>query len=322
MSTRFLSAGTQAVETRQLLPLPEPTGRGRAARRSSTTREGYTEFEPESPDLLVELVPRYVEAAVFGALLEAAASEHTARQRAMAAATDNADDLAKTLTRDMNRARQDAITTEIMEIVGGAEALRQAADAKDTNRKQEDNDIHRRPSPPPAHNGQRPDGRVVAIAGPVVDVEFPPHALPEINMAVEMDLDARGQTKSPSPPRWRSRSAKGRVRCVCLKPTDGLHRGTAVRNLGRGLAVPVGDATLGHVFNVLGRAPRHRRHRRGRGPVGDPPRLARLRPARAACPHVRDRDQGHRPPRAVRAGREDRPVRRGRASARPCSSRR
>ena len=73
-----------------------------------------------------ELVPRYVEAAVFGALLEAAASEHTARQRAMAAATDNADELVKTLTRVMNRARQDAITTEIMEIVGGAEALRDA----------------------------------------------------------------------------------------------------------------------------------------------------------------------------------------------------
>jgi len=51
-------------------------------------------------------------------------------ERAMAAATENADELAKTLTRDMNRARQDAITTEIMEIVGGAEALRQAADAK------------------------------------------------------------------------------------------------------------------------------------------------------------------------------------------------
>ncbi len=129
VSTRFLSAGTQVVETRQLLPLPEPTGEDGDA-EDRPTREGYTEFEPESPDLLVELVPRYVEAALFGALLEAAASEHTARQRAMAAATENADELAKTLTRDMNRARQDAITTEIMEIVGGAEALRQAADAK------------------------------------------------------------------------------------------------------------------------------------------------------------------------------------------------
>ncbi|HXQ76387.1 MAG TPA: ATP synthase F1 subunit gamma [Acidimicrobiales bacterium] len=124
VSTRFLSAGTQVVETRQLLPLPEPEG---ADERPSTS--GYTEFEPESPALLVELVPRYVEAAVFGALLEASASEHTARQRAMAAATDNADDLVKNLTRVMNRARQDAITTEIMEIVGGAEALRQSADS-------------------------------------------------------------------------------------------------------------------------------------------------------------------------------------------------
>jgi F-type H+-transporting ATPase subunit gamma len=124
VSTRFLSAGSQVVETRQLLPLPEPAGEGD---RASTP--GYTEFEPESPDLLLELVPRYVEAAVFGALLEASASEHTARQRAMAAATDNADDLVKTLTRIMNRARQEAITTEIMEIVGGAEALRQSADS-------------------------------------------------------------------------------------------------------------------------------------------------------------------------------------------------
>jgi F-type H+-transporting ATPase subunit gamma len=125
VSTRFLSAGTQVVETRQLLPLPEPAGEEEKAPSS-----GYTEFEPESPDLLVELVPRYVEAAIFGALLEASASEHTARQRAMAAATDNADDLVKTLTRVMNRARQESITTEIMEIVSGAEALRQSADSE------------------------------------------------------------------------------------------------------------------------------------------------------------------------------------------------
>jgi F-type H+-transporting ATPase subunit gamma len=125
VSTRFLSAGTQVVETRQLLPLPEPVGD-----EDRPPVAGYTEFEPESPDLLIELVPRYVEAAIFGVLLEASASEHTARQRAMAAATDNADDLVKTLTRVMNRARQDAITTEIMEIVGGAEALRQSAEAE------------------------------------------------------------------------------------------------------------------------------------------------------------------------------------------------
>jgi F-type H+-transporting ATPase subunit gamma len=140
ISTRFLSAGTQVVETRQLLPLPEPAHRSASEEEAHVERvirgeerpdrAGYTEFEPESPDLLVELVPRYVEAALFGAMLEASASEHTARQRAMAAATDNADELVKSLTRVMNRARQDTITTEIMEIVGGAEALRQSADAE------------------------------------------------------------------------------------------------------------------------------------------------------------------------------------------------
>src|SRR5580698_1341758 len=105
--------------------------------------------------------------------------------------------------------------------------------------------------PSTSDNGQRPEGRVVAIAGPVVDVEFPPHALPEINMAVEMDLDLEG-TKVTVTAEVAQQIGEGRVRCVCLKATDGLHRGTPVRNLGRGLAVPVGDATLGHVFNVLG----------------------------------------------------------------------
>ncbi|MHB8593228.1 MAG: F0F1 ATP synthase subunit beta, partial [Acidimicrobiales bacterium] len=95
------------------------------------------------------------------------------------------------------------------------------------------------------------DGRVVAIAGPVVDVEFPPHCLPEINMAVEMDLELEG-SKVTVTAEVAQQIGEGRVRCVCLKPTDGLHRGTAVRNLGRGLSVPVGDVTLGHVFNVLG----------------------------------------------------------------------
>jgi F-type H+-transporting ATPase subunit gamma len=135
ISTRYLSAGTQVVETRQLLPLPiGPAGQPEDEQDDSDRRSGgdtpasgggYTEFEPHAQDLVEELVARHVEASVFQAMLQAAASEHTARQRAMAAATENADELTKTLTRVMNRARQDAITTEIMEIVGGAEALRQ-----------------------------------------------------------------------------------------------------------------------------------------------------------------------------------------------------
>src|SRR5580658_11333758 len=105
---------------------------------------------------------------------------------------------------------------------------------------------------PTTTNGStRPDGRVVAIAGPVVDVEFPPHGLPEINMAVEMDLELDG-TKVTVTSEVAQQIGEGRVRCICLKPTDGLRRGAPVRNLGRGLQVPVGDAVLGHVFNVLG----------------------------------------------------------------------
>ncbi len=126
VSTRFISAGTQRVEQRQLLPLPLPQETQEAPEQDEGTLEGYTEFEPEPAKLLIELAPRALEAEIFAALLEGAASFYTAQQRAMAAATDNADELVRTLTRVMNRARQDAITTEIMEIVGGAEALRQS----------------------------------------------------------------------------------------------------------------------------------------------------------------------------------------------------
>jgi F-type H+/Na+-transporting ATPase subunit beta len=92
---------------------------------------------------------------------------------------------------------------------------------------------------------------VVAIAGPVIDVEFPPHALPEINGAVEVDVTLEGH-KELIVAEVAQQIGDGRVRCICLKATDGLTRGAEVRNLGRGLQVPVGDAVLGHVFNVLG----------------------------------------------------------------------
>jgi F-type H+-transporting ATPase subunit gamma len=130
VSTRFVSAGVQRVETMQMLPLPLPEGaEDEAAEPPSPGTVGYTEFEPEPEKLLASLAPRAAESEIFSALLEGAASFFTAQQRAMAAATDNADDLVRTLTRVMNRARQDSITTEIMEIVGGAEALRQAKGA-------------------------------------------------------------------------------------------------------------------------------------------------------------------------------------------------
>ena len=118
--TRFISAGSQEVVQRPLVPLDTQVTEGGDAKNAA----GHDyEFEPTPELILSTLLPRYVEARVYAALLNAAASEHAFRQRAMKSATDNAEELIKNLSRIMNRARQDSITTEIMEIVGGAEAL-------------------------------------------------------------------------------------------------------------------------------------------------------------------------------------------------------
>jgi F-type H+/Na+-transporting ATPase subunit beta len=95
------------------------------------------------------------------------------------------------------------------------------------------------------------DGRVVAIAGPVVDVEFPPDAVPAINTALEMTVTVDGEG-IPVQAEVAQQIGESRVRAICLRPTDGLTRGTPVRNLGSGLAMPVGDGVLGHVTNVIG----------------------------------------------------------------------
>jgi F-type H+-transporting ATPase subunit beta len=95
------------------------------------------------------------------------------------------------------------------------------------------------------------DGRVVGIAGPVVDVEFPRGSLPEINTALEMTITVQ-DADTVVRAEVAQQIGEGRVRAICLKPTDGLKRGAAVRNLGHGLSMPVGDAVLGHVLNVLG----------------------------------------------------------------------
>lgn len=122
--TRFVSAGSQEVVLRPLVPLDRDTvagGDGKGTDAAGVAAD--FEFEPDPSTILDTLLPRYVEARIYAALLNAAASEHAFRQRAMKSATDNAEELIKNLSRIMNRARQDSITTEIMEIVGGAEAL-------------------------------------------------------------------------------------------------------------------------------------------------------------------------------------------------------
>ncbi len=95
------------------------------------------------------------------------------------------------------------------------------------------------------------DGRVVAIAGPVVDVEFPRGSLPEINTAVQMTIKLEGVDTLVTG-EVAQQIGDNRVRVVSLKPTDGLTRGAPVVNTGRGISVPVGDVTLGNVWNVIG----------------------------------------------------------------------
>lgn len=128
--TEFISMGTQNVTVCGFLPLESTETIASEGGGSAEVASSF-EFEPSPEAVLEALLPRYVEARLFGALLDAAASEHANRQRAMKSATDNADDLITSLSREMNSARQASITTEIMEIVSGAEALGSGDHAED-----------------------------------------------------------------------------------------------------------------------------------------------------------------------------------------------
>jgi F-type H+-transporting ATPase subunit gamma len=121
--TQFESMATQRVTINRLLPLDPDDVPADDSDSADGGSKGLIEFEPEGSGVLDALLPRYLTARVYAAMLDAAASEQAARRRAMKSATDNADDLIKALTRDSNSARQAEITQEIMEIVGGAEAL-------------------------------------------------------------------------------------------------------------------------------------------------------------------------------------------------------
>ncbi len=94
-------------------------------------------------------------------------------------------------------------------------------------------------------------GRIIKVAGPVVDVEFPPDGLPEILFALEVDLTLAGETKTIIA-ETAAHLGGGRVRAIAMSGTDGLVRGAEVRNTGGPITVPVGDQTLGHIFNLWG----------------------------------------------------------------------
>jgi len=115
--SRFRSAVSQIPTVMSLLPVTRPEV-------TPTTQPAEYIFEPARPELLATLLPRYIETLLMQALLESIASEHGARMTAMESATTNASDMIDRLSLSMNRARQATITTELMEIVSGAEALK------------------------------------------------------------------------------------------------------------------------------------------------------------------------------------------------------
>ncbi|WP_327190593.1 F0F1 ATP synthase subunit gamma [Streptomyces xinghaiensis] len=123
--TEFVSMMTQSPVEKRLLPLSLAEA-GAAEQGAKAEILPLFDFEPSAEEVLDALLPRYVESRIFNALLQSAASEHAARRRAMKSATDNAEELIKSLTRLANAARQADITQEISEIVGGAGALADA----------------------------------------------------------------------------------------------------------------------------------------------------------------------------------------------------
>jgi F-type H+-transporting ATPase subunit gamma len=123
--TEFVSMLTQTVQVRRLLPLEIEEVEAAEAREQGAVPPSY-EFEPSPEAALDLLLPNYVESRIWHMLLQAAASEHASRRRAMKSATDNANELIEVYSRQANQARQAEITQEISEIVGGANALAEA----------------------------------------------------------------------------------------------------------------------------------------------------------------------------------------------------
>ncbi|HSN65274.1 MAG TPA: ATP synthase F1 subunit gamma [Fusibacter sp.] len=115
--TRFISTMTQTATDLLLLPIERPV-------LSEDTKTEIVNYEPSAEEVLRYIIPKYVESTIFGGLIESSASEQAARRLAMESASDNAEEIIEDLTLYYNRARQAAITQEISEIVGGAEALK------------------------------------------------------------------------------------------------------------------------------------------------------------------------------------------------------
>ena len=219
-------------------------------------------------------MPAAFKVRLFKCFLDAAVSEQIARMVAMKAATENADDMIKALTQQYNRARQAQITNELIEIIGGAEALEIRSDASArSSRSSNASDLTTRATH--GHSDRNGNtGKITQVIGSTFDAEFDEDHLPEIYNAVKIDAEHKG-VKINLTGEVQQHLGGSRVRCVALGSTDGLVRGMDVVDTGGPVTVPVGKETLGRVFNLLGEPID------GRGPVnadGDAGRSTASRP--------------------------------------------
>ena len=172
-----------------------------------------------------------------------------------------------------------------------------------------------------AQAGGDATGKVVQVIGPVVDVEFAGGHLPPIHNALRI-TSGEGSDALDVIAEVEQHLGENRVRTVAMKPTDGMQRGMAVIDTGGPITMPVGPSTLGRVLNVLGEPVDFPdRPVETDQQLADPSSRADPRGPVDRAPDVRDRDQGHRPARALPARRQDWPLRRRGGRQRRSSSR-
>ena len=175
--------------------------------------------------MLAELAPKLLKTRIYHAILEANASEHSARRMAMKNASENANDLSQALNLEYNKSRQAAITNQIIEVTSGRDGGRIKNKTMATK-----------------------IGKVTQIIGPVIDVDFGEESsLPPIYNALRVKLGDHEITVEVV-----KHLEPGKVRAISLAPTDGLERGAVATDTGKMIEVPVGEETLGNIFDVLG----------------------------------------------------------------------
>ncbi len=229
--------GTKPGECKRITLLPlEKT---KYDYREKAERDIRKEFLPSPEEVLNGIVPSYLTGFIYGCLVESFCSEQQARMNAMKNASDNAGDMLRSLGIQYNKIRQAAITGEMIEMTAGARAL---------NKKNNVNGVLQQERKGMKENGlQHGIGKIVQITGPVVDVKFAKEYLPKIKerLCVECKKEERNMEVVQHVGNYI-------VRCVMLGASEGLCRDMEVHATGAPICVPVGEAVLGRLLNVLG----------------------------------------------------------------------